>query len=179
MTQVPLVPFTLDVSMGSNLAGWGFRDRDPTARGRGGAAATSGAVPKLPASQCPGNTPPAFLLGWESNWSRRRRLKRRRRLHVGTGGPSLQAPSGSAWRVGPGGVKRKERARRLALGTCPARCPQATQDTRLWLGTDPGPGAEAGEVRRSRTGETQRSGRMLVRGSASAAPGPSDCPHHP
>ena len=58
-----------------------------------------------PASQGPGSTTPALPLGWESNWSRRRGRKRSRLPHVGPGGPSLPAPSGSARR---GGAKRQE-----------------------------------------------------------------------
>lgn len=40
--------------------------------------------------------------------------------------------------VEPSGKKGKEGARRRALGTCPAPCPQDTQDTRLRLGMDEG-----------------------------------------
>ena len=46
--------------------------------------------------------------------------------------------------VEPSGKKGKEGARRRALGTCPAPCSQATQDTRLRLGMDEGPSAGAG-----------------------------------
>lgn len=122
-TQRSLIPLIFNVRMQRPLAGWGLqglRQNGPWA-GR----CTRGlqaAVPSQPASQGPGDTPPAFPLSWESKWRRCRRERSRRAR-------SLPEASRFGLRVAqPGRMGQAQ-----ALGTCPAPCPQATRDTGLGL----------------------------------------------
>lgn len=96
---------------------------------------------------------PAFPLGWESKWSRRRRRKPSRRPHVVSWRPRFRHRVAQPDMLGPRDEKGAEGERWRVLGIYPTPCPQATQNASLGLGTDRRPSAGAGLVRRHRTGK--------------------------
>lgn len=69
--------------MGSGLAGWGFRDRDLTARGREGAAEDSRRSPQAPRFPGPRQYVPGFSARWgkqleQKAWAQAEQLAARR-----------------------------------------------------------------------------------------------------
>ena len=117
---MPLVAFTLDVSMGSGLADWGFRDGDRTPRGREGAAMDSRRSAHAPRFPGPRQHDPGFA-AWlgkqleQKAWAQAEQAAPRR--------PRRPLASGAEWlgQAGWGQAARRGRRERGGELSAPAQ----------------------------------------------------------